>query len=872
MLFKGRTLCVIALLATVFLISFTSCSTKKNTFTRRVYHNLTAHYNAYFNGKEALKEGTQELAKKNIDNYAKVLPVFELGTKQDAQSVYSFLDRALEKGSIVIQRHSIFIKNVEHVRWIDDAYMLIGKSYYFKHEYDLAYQTFNFVINRFKNNDIVYEAVIWKARVLVQQGKLDDAESTLLSIEKKIEKNKATRKAEQMFPLVMADILIKKEQYTQAIDFVNQGLNLNKAKRLRTRLTFILGQLYQRSGNPSKAMELFRKVLGMNPVYEMEFAAKINLAKSYDVTTGGSKDIKKLMTRMLRDEKNKEYLDQIHYALAEIYLKENDMEKAVKHLKLSARTSVNNNFQKSVSYLRLADLYFAEPNYNEAQLYYDSTILFLPKDYPNYQLIDNKKNTLNDLVKNLKVIQLEDSLQMLARLPEAERNKKIDDIIAELIREEERKKQEEADRLNNLANIQQINQGNQTTGSWYFYNPSAMSFGYTEFVKKWGQRKYEDLWRLSNKQITDFEVNIPDDDDDTTNQQNAAEADPKSRATYIAQLPLTSAAVDSSNDRISEALFNVGLIYKESLEDYDKAIESFKKLETRFPGGRHTLPAYYHLYKIYEENNEQSKADYYKHLITTRYPESDYAKILSDPDYFNKLQAEKNRLANYYKSTYLAYVAGDYQRVIRNADSALTSARDKVLIPKFDMLKALAIGKTASPQDFENALKGVISKYPDSDVKPEAQAILDAMAKMKSTANQAAADSVKVRTGGALYKFDPTAFHFYISVFPIRNLNINELKIMYSNHNQKTFSLSNLSVNSLFLDDKNEVINVGRFENMQKAMDYLLSVEGNADIMQKLQPAGFRHFVISAQNYPVFYQNKDVNKYLDFFNKFYLKQ
>lgn len=852
-----------------------SCSTKKNTFTRRVYHNLTAHYNAYFNGKEALKEGVAELSKINKDNYNKVLPVFPLGTKADAQSVYSFLDRAIEKGSIVVHRHSIFIKNQEHVKWIDDAYLLIGRSYYYKQEYDLAYQTFNFIIGRYKNNAIVYNAIIWKARVLTEQDRLDEAEALLQSVQKKIEKNKAFHSAEKLYPLVYADILLKKEDYSGAVEYLQQGIRLNKSRKERVRLYFILAQACQKSGSVQKATEYYKKVLGMNPVYDMEFAAKISLAKNYDITQGSSKDIKKLMTRMLRDSKNKEFQDQIHFALAEIFFKENDIESAIKHLKLSARTSVSNDYQKAVSYLRLADLYFEDQDYEEAQQFYDSTVMFLPKDYPNFTTINAKKNTLNELVKNLKIIQLEDSLQMLARLPESERNQKIDDIIADIIKKEQEAKQAEYDRMNELANQQQINQNNNAvSGSWYFYNPSAMSFGYSEFVKKWGNRKYEDLWRLSDKVMMDFDFDAPGDEDDSSSTQDIVENDPKSRQTYISQLPLTPGAVDTSNQKIAEALHNVGIIYKESLEDDDKAIKSFQNLEKRFPESKHTLPAYYHLYKIYAEKDDPAHSDYYKNLILTKYPDSEYAMIIKDPEYYKKIEEQQNILESFYKATYLAYINADYETVINNADSAKRTFKDKELIPKFEMLKALSIGKTQPVDKFSDALKYVISKYPYSDVKTEAQNILDALGRVKGiiSDNETVKADTNIKENNLLYKFDPGAFHFYIVVMDARQININSLKNLYSNHNTTYFSNNKLNVNSLFLNDTEEVINVGRFDNMQKAMDYLLSVENNNEIMGSLSQASAKQFVVSSNNYPVFYQNKNVEKYLEFFNKYYTKQ
>jgi tetratricopeptide (TPR) repeat protein len=862
------------------MVFFFSCSTKKNTFTRRAYHNLTAHYNAYFNGKEAQKEGRMELAKKNKDNYSKILPVFELGTKSDAQSVYNFMDRAIEKASIVIQRHSIYIKGVEHVKWIDDAFMMIGKSYYYKQEYDLALQTFNYVLNKYKDSDTKFEAIIWKSRVLTQQEKIDEAEALLNSIEKKIEKNKANRAAEKMFPLAYADVLLKQQKYEEAIEYLQQGLRLNKPKRIRTRICFILAQTFQRSGNASQANKYYKKVLGMNPVYDMEFATKINLAKNYEVSMGGSNDLKKRLSKMLRDDKNKEYLDQIHYALAEIYLKENDQERAIKHLKKSAQKSVSNNYQKSISYLKLGDLYFAMPDYRNAQIYYDSCVITLPKDFPNYQLIENKKNTLNELVKNLDIVALEDSLQMLARLSPAERSRKIQEHITHLIMEEEQKKREEADRLNGIAQAQQNiqNNTNLTTGSWYFYNPSSMSFGYTEFIRTWGNRKYEDLWRLSNKTVTEFSYEeIKEGEDSSKMAENKKISDLKNPKTYLAKIPMTPESIEISNKKICEALFNIGVIYKESLDEQEKSIEAFNKIEKRFPESKQIAATYYNLYEIYKDKDEQPRANYYKELLTNKFPESDYAKIITDPNYYKKLEEIKGRLESFYKETYFTFKDGNYNKVIKSADSIVLLKKDADLTSKFDYLKCLSIGKTQSKETFINSLKSIVKKYPETNVKKEAQAILDFYE--NPTTTDAKKDEVIIKDSSAvavvikkdkLYKFDPTSFHFYIVVFAVKNININDIKNSFSNHNSKMFSSQKLIINTLFLDDKHEVLNVSRFENKDDAMNYMLSIENAQEILTKLK-GEFKQFIISAYNYPIFYKDKNVDKYLTFYNQNYLK-
>lgn len=859
---------------TVVMVFALSCSTKKNTFTRRVYHNLTAHYNAYFNGKEALKEGRQELSKKQKDNYYNVLPVFELGTKSDAQSVYNFMDRAIEKGSKVIQKHSIFVKGEEHIKWIDDAFLLIGKSYFFKQEYDMAFQTFDHILTKYKGTNSRYEAIIWKAMVLTQKDRLEEAEAVLLSIEKKIEKNKASRAAQKLYPLAFADLLVKQQRYGDAIDYLKEGISLNKSKRIRTRLTFILAQVYQKNGNPDMANKYYRKVLGMNPIYDMEFATKINMAKNYEVTLGSSTEIKKILAKMLRDQKNIDYYDQIHYALAEIYLKENDKERAINHLKKSAQKSVSNDFQKSISYLKLGDLYFADADYTNAQVFYDSCLMVLPKNFPNYANIEYKTATLNDLVKNLNTVKLEDSLQMLSKLTPAEREQKIQEEINAILKEEARIKQEELNNASKPQDYQTVQQLNSGANGWYFYNNSSLSFGYNEFMKKWGKRKYEDLWRLSNKIATEvtFDDN-GDEADSTENPEDAKTTDNKDPKAYLAKIPLTEEAIAKSNLKISEALFNVGVIYKEALGEPEKAIEYFTKLVTRFPDSKQTPAAYYNLYQIYVDAKNADKAQSVKSTLIQKFPDSDFALYLQDPNYAKTIEERNNRLSVIYKNAYQDYLSGNYTKVISVADSVLGNKADKNFTPKFDFLKAMSIGKSKGKNDFIEALKTVSTKYKDTEVQAEAKKMLAFFeAKTSDSTSSDGLNSGAVKSGAALYTYDPNDFHFYIVVFDIKNIKTHELKNQFSNNNSKYFSTKGLVINTLYLNDQQQILNVGRFDNMPDALLYMGSVENNPGIMNMLGNVSFFHFVISAKNYPVFFKTKNLAEYLQFYEENYNKQ
>ncbi|NVO01159.1 MAG: hypothetical protein HXX09_00510 [Bacteroidetes bacterium] len=873
----------------VLIISFVGCSTKKNTFTRRTYHNLTAHYNAFFNGNESLKEGVVDLEKAHVDNYNKVLPVYKYGTAQNAQSVFPAMDKAITKASKVISKHSIFIKGKENVKWIDDAYLLLGKANFYKQEYKLASETFDFVVKRYKDDPIKYDAMLWLCKTYTQTKKFGSSESLLDMIQSKMEKGDFNKITKKEFPLVYADFYIQQGNYAPAIEYLLSGIDLNKKKQVKIRLTFILAQIYQRSGNLDKATQYFKKVISMNPPYEMAFSSKINIAKCYDANAGDSKEIKKQLNKMIKDIKNKEYLDQIYFALAEIYLKETDTITGIKLLKLSASNSIANPEQKAMSYLKLADIHFIQVDYEPSEMYYDSTVAFLPKDYPTYDEIVAKKTILNNLVKNLKIVSLEDSLQTLAKMSERERNSVIDKVIERILEEERKKQQEEIDRQQSLAFLQQNNQtntnANNSGGQWYFYNTSAVSFGFTEFVKKWGNRKLEDNWRLLNKQVSmDFSDENSTEGDSLASDSIKKNPKPnlKDRAYYLKNVPLTAEAVDKSNARISEALYNIGFIYREDLRNNPKSILTFENHLTRFPENKLDLSIYYQLYRIYQEEENKPKEDYYKGLILSKFPDSEYAKIILDPNYNKQVASKSNEVASLYNETYIAYQNRQYDVVIANSDKAISTYKDKKLNPKFDFLKALAIGKsTKDTVSLVTALKLVIAKYPNSDVKEPAQDILDALSNKNSTTKTNVNNNLNPEKKDSLnnnnkkiipvaeYAYNPDAFHFYVLIVDVKTSNINDLKIKFSNYNTKFYSLDKLSTSNVFLDDKRQIFTVSKFENQQKGTIYYNALKNNKDIFSGLSPGTFQYLLISAENYPIFYKSKDISKYLSFYSKNY---
>jgi tetratricopeptide (TPR) repeat protein len=894
LIFKSHTIFFgLIITALVAVVSISSCSTKKNSFTRRAYHNLTAHYNAYWNGNESFKEGVRTLDKNVKDNYTLVLPVYKYGTEQDAQSVVPNMDRAIEKASKVIQRHSMYFNRKEWVRWIDDSYLLIGKAYLYKKEYSSARRTFEWVTNRFSNEDSRYEAELWLAKTYNQNEEFEKAESILDNFNSSLKKGNAPVKLEKEYVKVYANFFILQKKYGESIQYLERAIQLSNRKKDKNRLRFILAQVYQELGELEQAAKLYQLVIRKNPPYEMSFNAKINLAKTYDAKSSNRSMIVKKLNKMLKDNKNEDYQDQIYFALAEIYLKDKQVQKGIEYLTLSVATSVSNDYQKSISSLRLAEIHFNQPEYNLAQAYYDTAMQFLPQDYPDYEELNKKTEILTDLITNLQAIELQDSLQRMAAMPDDQRNKIFDEIIKEIAEQEAREAEEERERRQSLSMLEQTNRQEnrnlQRGGGWYFSNPQSISFGFSEFSKKWGRRKLEDLWRLSNKQLVSFgeeEEELAQNDSipaDSTEMNKVT--DPKKREYYLQELPLTEEKMAESNSIIEESLHNIGFIYKDGLKDNEKSIEALEELIGKFPEHEHLLQVYYQLYKNWEQVPNQEKADYYKNMIVQDFPDSDYAKIIVDPNYNLVLEARRNAAANLYQNTYQAFMNNQYYMVINNYNEAAENYRESELISKFEFLKAMSLGKIMNLDTLAFSLEQLVDSFPESTVTPMARDILsrlqpDESGEMVLTEKPISGEEGRAAQEGeaaeetfsSVYKPNNESVHFFMALVDASKTNINALKIRMSDFNMKYYLPAQLKINSIVFQNDIQIITVGNFENADRAMSYYRALSDNSYITAQLPEFNEMAFPVSVDNYPIFYREKNIEDYYKFFRKTYLKE
>ena len=470
----------------LMLLFSTGCSTKKKSWTNRHFHNTTAKYNGYFNGNESIKKGIKKLEESFVDDYTAILPVFKTGDLKKSKKIHSYMDKAIKKGSIVIQRHSIKIKGKEYCKWIDENYLLVGKSYFYKGEFEEAIKTFSFIKNEYKNNEIQFDASLWLIRSLVEKKDFISAESELEDLNNS---SGFPKKKKLDLAKISASFYLHQANYKLALVQLAVIDKLLKKNNSKVRYNYIMAQLYQQSNNNKAAKKKYEQVLKSSPDYEMVFNAKMNLARSLESGSQDTQKMRQKLLKMTQDEKNKEYLDQIYFTLAEMDVNNFDTLSAIDNYLLSSINSIENNSQKALSFLALARINYKRSLYKESKENYDSTLHYMNEDFREYDVAKEKHQILKELVYHLDIISLQDSLQYLAQLSSDDLSRAINLLIqAEIekereVLEDERSKQQMMYENNRNGGRGEQFGNNTSGGKWYFYNPATLSFGFSEFRK-----------------------------------------------------------------------------------------------------------------------------------------------------------------------------------------------------------------------------------------------------------------------------------------------------------------------------------------------------------------------------------------------------
>ena len=909
---------LIAVVALVALLA--SCSTEKNTSRSRWWHSFNARYNTYYNGSVAYIDASLEKENGNKDNFTEMIPMYTVGNKKSRELGKANYDKAIEKCEKAIKLHSITKrpewtksrrKTERDIEWLSrkeynpflwKAWMLMGRSQFYQGAFDEAASTFSYMCRLYATQPAIYgRARAWLAKSYIEQDWLYDAEDVI----RNMQRDSIHWRAQKEWDFTYADYYIHTGDYDKAIPYLKKSIDHEMRKKQKARLCFLLGQLYAATGKNAEAYKAFKSVVRKNPPYELEFNARIAMTEVM-----GASQAKKMvgkLKRMAASDKNKDYLDQVYYAIGNIYLAQKDTMNAISNYEKGNKKATRSGIEKGVLLLKLGDLYWQQEKFSDAQRCYGEAIGLLDKDRKDYEQLSARSKVLDELVPYTDAIHLQDSLQALAKMSEKDRNAAIDRVIAELKRQEKEQKRLEDEKnaqqtmqrngamgnrnntnRNNTAHTQQNNRQNAV---WYFYNAMAVQQGKQAFEKLWGKRENTDNWQRVNKTVVgnlngDADMELTEEQKDSIAKaelaqdsleqlKDSAQNDPHKREYYLAQIPFTEDQVATSNLAIMDGLYNSGVIFKDKLDNLDLSKKQFTRLETQYPDFEQKADMYYHLFLLYSRLGQHDVAAGYVEKLKAEYPENQWTILLTDPYFKENAQFGVHIEDSLYAATYEAFKADRLSEAKANAQISATRFPLGENRDKFLFIGGLAKLNDGDSKGCVDDMKAVVEKFPQSKLAEMAGMIVNGVNAGKPlhgarfdlgdvwtrrTAVLADSDSINAKTFDAERN---TEFVFMLAYVPD---SVDENKLLYqmAKVNFTHYVVRNFD---LAIEDANGLrrMVVRGFRNYDEALQYARGLAEQAGLQQLL--SGCKAIVISDKNLPLLGTNFSYADYQDFYDK-----
>ncbi len=896
---------VMLLIACIAMAAVTSCKTSKpkNTAFKRQWEAFNTRYNVYYNGKTHFDEQLGQMEKSYQDDYTRTMLIHPAEARADQKRPQPSGDfkRSIEKMQKAIQLHSIKVKpkkkgaspkdkefraRDEFNPFLHNAWLTMGKSQYYNGDFLGAASTFFYITKHFKwLPNTVTEARLWMALSYCALGWNYEAENAMHLVKEKDLTNKNLR---QLYNLAHGDYLVKLERWQEAVPFVSAAAKGAKRPQ-KNRLYFLLGQIYSQLGQKKNAYEAYKKAgSGQGIDYRAKFNARIKRSEVFEGSNiKGEVRSLKAMTRYAR---NAEFLDQIYYAIGNLYLSRKDTVKAVENYLLAAEKSTRNGIDKALAQLALGNIYFNQGEYVKAQPCYSEAIPQLPENYPDYKTLKKRSDVLDELATYAGNVQLQDSLLTLAKMTPEEQRAVAERLAKELI-EKEKKEADDAKREQYLAEQEGKDNGikkdeapntnfiTNSDKSWYFYNTMTKNQGKTEFQRRWGARKNEDDWRRRDKSTFSIYDEPEADNDSTaseipdsiaanpnlTDEEKAeaarkleAENDPHQPEYYLKQIPKTDEEIATCNEIIQEGLYNMGLILKDKLEDFTAARKEFNRLLERYPDNIYRLDVYYNMYLMAVRQNNKAEAEKWRALLIENFPDSPYGQAMKDPAYFDNLRKMNEVQEGIYERAYTAYLNNDNSTV-----HSLTAQMEKdyplsKILPKFVFINALSYLTEDNTEEFQKQLTLLLDKWPETDMTPMASGILKGLKAGRKphaglTNNRGMIwemrltnDSVPVGSDGqpANFERDPNSPQYLVLAFPRDSVNANLLLYEVARFNFSSFVVKDFDLEPMNFGNVGLLVIKG-FGNV-KQLEHYRSVMAE----KKFElPDGVRPIMISKPNF-----------------------
>ncbi len=895
-----------------------SCgSTKDNTAQSRFYQSFVTRFNVYHNGSQAYKEGVQAQEKGHKDNYMELIPLYVISSPTTRKMGSSNFDKAIEKAQKASKLHSIKAKpkrktgtlsekdkqwyaKKEYNPFMHNVWLLMAKAQFQKGEFLEAATTFAYTARLFSDNPrVVAECRMRMAQCYAELDWNYEADNLF----NQTKRDSIPYQLADEYEALYASYLLQHERFEEALPHLQKAVKRRgRTQKQKAREYYLLGQVYAMQGQDAQAYRAFQKVIAQNPPYEMEFNAHIRQTEV--VPTSKAPGMIKTLTRMAKNPNNKEYLDQVYYAIGNIWLAQQDTLKAIENYEKGAEESTRNGVEKGILLLHLGNIYWDRAKYSDAQRCYGEAVGLIDKDSKDYPQLNKRSSILDELVEHTEAIELQDSLQHLATLPEEELYAVIDKIIEDVKKkeEEEKKKAEEEARMarreealsNARANQPTMNTPQMTGGdnSWYFYNTQLVAQGKKDFQQKWGRRKLEDNWRRSNKSVlaeTTFEEYNYDDEtnempadslaSDSTGMAlaDSVVTDIHDRMYYIQQIPFSEEQKMESDDILMEALFNAGIIYKDKLEDFGLAEKTLRRLTDQYPDYSGMDLAYYNLYLMYSRWKKPEQAELYKNKLIEEFPYSDYTVTVSDPDYADNALYGKHREDSLYAATYTAYNDGLYSQVILNDSISANKYALGAHRPKFMFLHAMSSLQEGDTSEFLDRLKEIVSKYPKNEISELAGLIAQGLSEGRLLTSGSLGSIWQRRLsgggaeGGAVDSASIKPFNeeravpfIFMLAYEDGSVNDNQLLFEIARYNFTNFMVRNFEM-TMPHQGGITMLQVSGFMNFDEAWSYRQRLYAAPDMATRL--SGIRSYLISEENLKLLFEGHSFDEYQQFFDE-----
>ena len=879
MRFRAKNILIIVAVA----VAIVSCSTQKNTAGSRFWHSFNARYNTYYNGQVAFTEGNLEKEKNNKDNYTELIPLYPVGNKASRDIGKSNYQRTVEKMEKAIQRHSIKEKGKEKNPFLWRAWLLMGKAEFQMGQFEEAAATFSYMARLYQGEPLMSGlARAWLAKCYTELGWRYDAEDVI----RNMSRDSMDFRAVKDWDYTYANYYIREADYQKAIPYLRKAIKHERRKVQRAREWFLMGQIENLLGHQQEAYNAFKRVVRLSPPYELEFNARI--AQTEVMAKNNGKQMISKLKRMARDDNNAEYLDQVYYAIGNIYLAQGDTLEAINAYETGNKKATRSGIEKGVLLLTLGNIYWEREKFADAQRCYGEAIGLLDKERKDYQELSQRSKILDELVPYTEGIHLQDSLLALSVMPEAERNKAIDRVIDALKKKEKEERdakleaEADAQQAKNQANMPQRQSQRTPTpqptaqkagGAWYFYNPTAVSQGKTAFQREWGKRENVDNWRRSNQTV----IRMPGAEDETTDSiasddlavgdsiatdsiaapLDSAALDPHKREYYLAQIPFSDEQKAASHEIIKDGLFHGGIILKDKMERLAISERYLRRLTNDYPDYEHNDEAWYHLWLLYSRLGQLSKAAECLAHMQENHAESEWTLLLSDPLYAENARFGEQIEDSLYGATYDAFKADQHDVIRQNAALSATRFPQGANRDKFMFINGLSLLNEGDGDGCMEQLKEVVEKYPESEVSKLAGMIIKgvqdgrrlhggkfdigdvwSLRDVELSGDSTIADTLSTERDD---------HYLFMLVYNPDSVNQNQMLFELARYNFTNFLVRNFEIQ---IDQDRELnrMMVSGFQSYDEALQYARMLYDNEPLRNHL--AGTMRLIISEKNLP----------------------